>query len=148
MYWFSGAKTRFFNTIYFLWWLFLQITIDRDDMGKQATSPKHGRVDPTGNPHVGGNTWAGGTGGTEVYLSVWVFLSQVYILSFFLPSSLPIPSPVSFFPCLCSHTVKSCNVLLPPSPFLPPAISPPSVFPSPLSSFLVNSTVSPICWLL
>ena len=24
--------------------------------------PKHGKVDPTGNPHVGGNTWAGGTG--------------------------------------------------------------------------------------
>ena len=26
---------------------------------------KHGKVDPDGNPHVGGNQWAGGTGGSD-----------------------------------------------------------------------------------
>ena len=25
-------------------------------------APKHGQVDPTGNPHVGGSNFAGGTG--------------------------------------------------------------------------------------
>ena len=24
-----------------------------------------GKIDPTGNPHVGGNQWAGGTGGRD-----------------------------------------------------------------------------------
>ena len=28
-------------------------------------APKHGKHDPTGAPHVGGNTWAGGTGGSD-----------------------------------------------------------------------------------
>lgn len=27
-----------------------------------VSSPKHGKVDPDNMPHVGGNTWAGGTG--------------------------------------------------------------------------------------
>lgn len=27
--------------------------------------PKHGEVDPTGAPHVGGNKWAGGSGGSD-----------------------------------------------------------------------------------
>ncbi|CAJ1427783.1 unnamed protein product [Effrenium voratum] len=27
--------------------------------------PKHGEVDPTGAPHVGGNRWAGGSGGSD-----------------------------------------------------------------------------------
>jgi MoxR-like ATPase len=31
----------------------------------RASDPKHGKIDPTGNPHVGGNTWAGGTGGSD-----------------------------------------------------------------------------------
>lgn len=31
----------------------------------RASSPKHGKVDETGAPHVGGNTWAGGTGGSD-----------------------------------------------------------------------------------
>ena len=26
---------------------------------------KHGKVDPDGDPHVGGNQWAGGTGGSD-----------------------------------------------------------------------------------
>ncbi|NWV00268.1 VWA8 protein, partial [Upupa epops] len=30
-----------------------------------VSSPKHGRVDPDNAPHVGGNTWAGGTGGRD-----------------------------------------------------------------------------------
>ena len=28
-------------------------------------SPKYGKVDPDNTPHVGGNTWAGGTGGSD-----------------------------------------------------------------------------------
>lgn len=31
----------------------------------RASSPKHGREDPDNTPHVGGNTWAGGTGGSD-----------------------------------------------------------------------------------
>lgn len=30
-----------------------------------AQSPKHGKEDPKNEPHVGGNTWAGGTGGRD-----------------------------------------------------------------------------------
>ncbi len=33
----------------------------RDKVG-DLDSPKHGKIDPEGAPHVGGNTWAGGTG--------------------------------------------------------------------------------------
>ena len=29
------------------------------------TAPKHGKVDKDNTPHVGGNTWAGGTGGRD-----------------------------------------------------------------------------------
>eukprot|EP01116_Phalansterium_solitarium_P000081 TRINITY_DN10050_c0_g5_i1.p1 TRINITY_DN10050_c0_g5~~TRINITY_DN10050_c0_g5_i1.p1 ORF type:complete len:1481 (+),score=541.02 TRINITY_DN10050_c0_g5_i1:2061-6503(+) len=29
------------------------------------TQPKHGQDDPDNNPHVGGNTWAGGVGGSD-----------------------------------------------------------------------------------
>lgn len=28
-------------------------------------APKHGKEDPKNEPHVGGNTWAGGTGGRD-----------------------------------------------------------------------------------
>jgi len=31
----------------------------------RASSPKHGKEDPDNIPHVGGNTWAGGTGGSD-----------------------------------------------------------------------------------
>ena len=35
-------------------------------MPKTGTGePKHGKVDPDNKPHVGGNTWAGGTGGSD-----------------------------------------------------------------------------------
>lgn len=40
----------------------LQITKERYS-GLDVTAPKHGKVDPNNEPHVGGNTWAGGTGG-------------------------------------------------------------------------------------
>ncbi|KAM6177939.1 von Willebrand factor A domain-containing protein 8 [Rhynchocyon petersi] len=42
----------------------VQITIDRDS-GEDVSTPKHGKVDPDNMPHVGGNTWAGGTGGRD-----------------------------------------------------------------------------------
>lgn len=42
----------------------LQLTVDRVS-GQDVSSPKHGKVDPTNDPHVGGNTWAGGTGGRD-----------------------------------------------------------------------------------
>ena len=40
------------------------LMIERNKVG-ELDSPKHGKVDPTGAPHVGGNTWAGGTGGRD-----------------------------------------------------------------------------------
>ena len=36
----------------------------RDTVGN-LSEPKHGKVDPDNKPHVGGNTWAGGTGGRD-----------------------------------------------------------------------------------
>ncbi|XP_031729156.1 von Willebrand factor A domain-containing protein 8 [Anarrhichthys ocellatus] len=42
----------------------LQITIQRDS-GLDVTAPKHGKTDPNNAPHVGGNQWAGGTGGRD-----------------------------------------------------------------------------------
>ncbi|KAI1899570.1 hypothetical protein AGOR_G00063140 [Albula goreensis] len=42
----------------------VQITIERDS-GLDVSSPKHGKMDPHNAPHVGGNQWAGGTGGRD-----------------------------------------------------------------------------------
>ncbi|KPI95707.1 Uncharacterized protein KIAA0564-like [Papilio xuthus] len=42
----------------------LQMTIERKS-GLDVSSPKHGKDDPDNKPHVGGNTWAGGTGGRD-----------------------------------------------------------------------------------
>lgn len=42
----------------------LQITYDRES-GRKADGPKHGKIDKANAPHVGGNTWAGGTGGSN-----------------------------------------------------------------------------------
>ncbi|XP_051566216.1 von Willebrand factor A domain-containing protein 8-like [Myxocyprinus asiaticus] len=42
----------------------VQITIQRDS-GLDVSSPKHGKIDPKNAPHVGGNQWAGGTGGRD-----------------------------------------------------------------------------------
>ncbi|KAI7808235.1 von Willebrand factor A domain-containing protein 8 [Triplophysa rosa] len=41
-----------------------QITIQRDS-GLDVSSPKHGKIDTKNAPHVGGNQWAGGTGGRD-----------------------------------------------------------------------------------
>lgn len=43
----------------------LQITKERYS-GQDVSGPKHGRIDRNNEPHVGGNTWAGGTGGTDM----------------------------------------------------------------------------------
>ncbi|KAK7809059.1 LOW QUALITY PROTEIN: hypothetical protein U0070_013245, partial [Myodes glareolus] len=40
------------------------ITIERDS-NEDVSDPKHGKEDPDNMPHVGGNTWAGGTGGRD-----------------------------------------------------------------------------------
>ncbi|KAG8302129.1 von Willebrand factor A domain-containing protein 8 [Homalodisca vitripennis] len=42
----------------------LQLTVERTS-GQDVSGPKHGKVDEKGDPHVGGNTWAGGTGGRD-----------------------------------------------------------------------------------
>ncbi|XP_070694357.1 von Willebrand factor A domain-containing protein 8 [Pempheris klunzingeri] len=42
----------------------IQITIQRDS-GLDVTGPKHGKIDLKNDPHVGGNQWAGGTGGRD-----------------------------------------------------------------------------------
>lgn len=42
----------------------LQLTVDRTS-GLDVSQPKYGKVDPKNEPHVGGNTWAGGTGGRD-----------------------------------------------------------------------------------
>ncbi|XP_069745676.1 von Willebrand factor A domain-containing protein 8 isoform X2 [Narcine bancroftii] len=42
----------------------IQVTIQKDS-GLDVTTPKHGRVDVHNMPHIGGNTWAGGTGGRD-----------------------------------------------------------------------------------
>ena len=42
----------------------VQVTYERES-GKEVDAPKHGKVDATNAPHVGGNTWAGGTGGRD-----------------------------------------------------------------------------------
>ncbi|XP_056637109.1 von Willebrand factor A domain-containing protein 8 isoform X2 [Diorhabda sublineata] len=42
----------------------IQMTINRYS-GLDVSQPKHGKEDPKNEPHVGGNTWAGGTGGRD-----------------------------------------------------------------------------------
>ncbi|XP_013145286.1 PREDICTED: von Willebrand factor A domain-containing protein 8 [Papilio polytes] len=42
----------------------LQMTIERKS-GLDVSSPKYGKDDPENKPHVGGNTWAGGSGGRD-----------------------------------------------------------------------------------
>ncbi|RXM98061.1 von Willebrand factor A domain-containing protein 8 [Acipenser ruthenus] len=41
-----------------------EITVERDS-GLDVSSPKHGKIDHDNTPHVGGNMWAGGTGGRD-----------------------------------------------------------------------------------
>ena len=44
-----------------------RLDLDRDTTGADMSldAPKHGKVDPDNKPHVGGNTWMGGTGGRD-----------------------------------------------------------------------------------
>ena len=42
----------------------LTMTVERES-GLDVTDPKHGKIDPNNDPHVGGNQWAGGTGGRD-----------------------------------------------------------------------------------
>merc|ERR1719430_364506 len=42
----------------------LTMTIERES-GLDVTDPKHSKIDPNNDPHVGGNQWAGGTGGRD-----------------------------------------------------------------------------------
>ncbi|MBN3308156.1 VWA8 protein, partial [Amia calva] len=42
----------------------VQITVQKDS-GLDVSSPKHGKMDSSNAPHVGGNMWAGGTGGRD-----------------------------------------------------------------------------------
>lgn len=42
----------------------IQMTVEHMS-GKSVSQPKHGKEDPDNKPHVGGNTWAGGTGGRD-----------------------------------------------------------------------------------
>lgn len=42
----------------------LQLTKERYS-GLDVSGPKHGKIDHNDEPHVGGNTWAGGTGGNS-----------------------------------------------------------------------------------
>lgn len=44
----------------------IQITKERYS-GQDVSGPKHGKIDKDNQPHVGGNTWAGGTGGTGTF---------------------------------------------------------------------------------
>lgn len=48
---------------------YLQVTKERES-GLDVSSPKHGKVDEKNEPHVGGNTWAGGTGGSKENTSI------------------------------------------------------------------------------
>jgi len=43
----------------------LTMSYERSASTAKATGPKHGKIDDTNEPHVGGNTWAGGTGGRD-----------------------------------------------------------------------------------
>ncbi|XP_004527380.1 von Willebrand factor A domain-containing protein 8 [Ceratitis capitata] len=42
----------------------IQLTVERTS-GLGVSGPKYGKVDPKNEPHVGGNTWAGGSGGRD-----------------------------------------------------------------------------------
>ena len=42
-----------------------RLELKRDSGDFSLDAPKHGKIDPDNAPHVGGNTWAGGTGGRD-----------------------------------------------------------------------------------
>ena len=43
----------------------IHMDINRDKQTKELTTPKHGKVDDKNEQHVGGNTWRGGSGGSD-----------------------------------------------------------------------------------
>lgn len=43
----------------------LRLELEFKGKSGSTSTPKHGKVDPDNTPHVGGNTWAGGTGGRD-----------------------------------------------------------------------------------
>lgn len=42
-----------------------KLTVERKSKSGDVSGPKVGKIDPKNTPHVGGNTWAGGTGGRD-----------------------------------------------------------------------------------
>lgn len=64
----------------------LQITKERYS-GLDVSGPKHGKVDEKNEPHVGGNTWAGGTGGNR-HSSFTLLIHKHQIINFMLNSHL------------------------------------------------------------
>ena len=52
------------NELYALRKKEIQLTVNRKS-GLGVSGPKYGKVDPKNEPHVGGNTWAGGSGGRD-----------------------------------------------------------------------------------
>ena len=42
-----------------------KLELEYRESGKPVSGPKVGKVDEKGDPHVGGNTWAGGSGGRD-----------------------------------------------------------------------------------
>ena len=45
----------------------MQVTYEKESKQTAGDLPKHGKEDATGAPHVGGNTWAGGTGREDLH---------------------------------------------------------------------------------
>merc|ERR1719486_645685 len=41
------------------------LTEEHSPSPPELADPKHGKEDPNNDPHIGGNTWAGGTGGRD-----------------------------------------------------------------------------------
>lgn len=42
-----------------------KLSVERTEKAADILDPKVGKIDPLNTPHVGGNTWAGGTGGSS-----------------------------------------------------------------------------------
>lgn len=85
--------------------------------------PKFGKVDPTGAPHVGGGTWAGGSGECNSFLLNFhsfnlrmIFHQVVKLQDFVLCSG---PCHFSVFWDMCSNFSTPC---LPSLPTYPPPL--------------------------
>ena len=60
----TASFMMYMNTLHNIL-LLVQITKEKEGKTEDPEHPKHGKVDPNNDPHVGGNTWAGGTGGRD-----------------------------------------------------------------------------------